>query len=92
MEMPFALKQAAEKLAEDLKPHEIKKHAEQISCRYRDKNAPARSVSGAAESAAYAVSRMPATFGAVSAVLRQAASFKELNPETMIDAGPSWVA
>lgn len=87
MEMPFALKQAAEKLAEGLKPHEIKKHAGQISSRYRDKNAPARSVSGAAESAAYAVSRMPATFGAVSAVLRQAASFKELSPETMIDAG-----
>lgn len=87
MEMPFALKQAAEKLTNGLKQHEIKEYAGRISRRYRDKNAPARSAAGAAESAAYAVSRMPATFGAASAVLQQAAALEGLNPKTMIDAG-----
>ena len=87
MDMPFVLKQAAEKLTDGLKPHEIKEHAERISRRYRDKNAAGRSAVGNLESAAYAVSRMPATFGAVSAVLRQAAACQGLPPKTMIDVG-----
>ncbi len=87
MEMPLSLRQAIETLTEGLESDKIKKHAEQISHRYRDKNALWRSAAGTQEAIVYAVSRMPATFGAVSAVLQQTKILNDFHPKTMIDIG-----
>lgn len=84
MEMPPVLKQAAERLVSA--GTAAKKNAQAISRRYRDEREEKRTIVDADEAAAYAVARMPATFGAIAFVLRQ---LKEtgLEPETLTDIG-----
>lgn len=85
MEMPFVLKQAAERLISD--GNAAKKDAQTISRRYRNEKTSARTIVDAGEAAAYAVSRMPATFGAIAFVLRRLKEETGLAPETLTDVG-----
>ncbi len=84
MEMPFVLKQAAERLVSA--GNAAKNNARAISRRYRDERAADRTIVDADEAAAYAVARMPATFGAIAFVLQQLKG-TGLAPETLTDAG-----
>jgi len=88
MEMPAVLKQKLDVLATGLKQSDIKQSAQQLSFRYRNETKHGQTlIGGKNDSVAYAVSRMPATFGALSFVLEQAAFLPDLFPETMVDAG-----
>lgn len=88
MEMPAALKQFLEDLTIGLKRNNLKKDAVRLSSRYRTEKRRGQSLTDdKADSVAYAVSRMPATFGALSLVLEQASALPNFFPETMIDVG-----
>ena len=88
MEMPVILKQKLEKLASEQRRDTIKKSAEKISFRYRNEIKRGQAlIKGGTDAVAYAVSRMPATFGALSLVLEQTAALPDFSPETMIDVG-----
>ena len=88
MEMPAVLKQKLDALTTGLKQSDIKQSARQLSFRYRNETKQGQTlIGGKNDSVAYAVSRMPATFGALSFVLGQAASLPDFFPETMVDAG-----
>ena len=70
MQLPSEIKTAAEETAAGFAHGDIAKAAESISARYRQERADGfRIVTKAAEAAAYAVTRMPATFAAVSSAL-----------------------
>lgn len=93
--LPAALAAA---VAERAKPEQLGAAAARLSAGYRA-NLPSRqAVPDAAGVAAYAASRMPATYAAVTAALdRLAAARPDLAPETVLDlgAGPgtaSWAA
>ena len=82
------LKQAVENLTAGLKQKEIKEHAQNISLRYRNEKETAnKGLANDTEAAVYAVSRMPATFGAVCSVFQSTPFFEHFYPETMIDVG-----
>lgn len=88
MDMPLILKQAVENLTAGLKQKEIKEHAQNISLRYRNEKETAnKGLANDTEAAVYAVSRMPATFGAVCSVFQSTPFFENFYPETMIDVG-----
>lgn len=88
MDMPLILKQAVENLTAGLQQKEIKKHAQRISLRYRNEKQTAnKALLNDTEAAVYAVSRMPATFGAVCSVFQSTPFFENFYPETMIDVG-----
>ena len=88
MEMPAVLKQSLETLTTGLKQKSLKKNAQDLSLRYRTQARKGQTlINGEQDSLAYAVSRMPATFGALSLVLEQAAALPDFSPETMVDAG-----
>lgn len=86
--MPLILKQAVENLTAGLKQKELKEHAQNISLRYRNEKETAnKGLANDTEAAVYAVSRMPATFGAVCSVFQSTPFFEHFYPETMIDVG-----
>ena len=88
MEMPVVLKQLLDGLIAGQGQNNIKKSAERISRRYRTETRNGQNlIDSETDSVAYAVSRMPATFGALSLVLEQAANLSGFSPETMIDVG-----
>ena len=88
MEMPAVLKQELERLTTGLKQDSVKKNAERLSIRYRTEEKKGQSlINGRSDSVAYAASRMPATFGAMSFVLAQVSSLPDFSAETMVDAG-----
>ena len=88
MEMPAVLRQLLEDLTTGLKQNAVKKNAEHLSFRYRtETKCGQKLIDGQGDSVAYAASRMPATFGALSLVLEQVASLPDFLPETMIDIG-----
>lgn len=88
MEMPVVLKQKLEELAVGLKQSDIKKNAERLSFRYRTETKQGQTLTnGRSDAVAYAVSRMPATFGALSLVMEQAAALPDFSPKTMLDVG-----
>ena len=88
MDMPLILKQAVENLTAGLKQKELKEHAQNISLRYRNEKETAnKGLANDTEAAVYAVSRMPATFGAVYSVFQSTPFFEHFYPETMIDVG-----
>ncbi len=88
MEMPAVLKQKLEELTTGLKQKDITAKAQRLSSRYRTESKKGQSlINGRFDSVAYAISRMPATFGALSFVMEQAAALPDFAPETMIDVG-----
>lgn len=88
MHLPQALREALEYYLHRIKQPELLRDAQAISLRYRTKSGKGeRLLTTGSEAAAYAVSRMPATFGAVSSALEQALISSGCHPETMLDAG-----
>lgn len=81
-DFPAILKQAAESLIDS--PRAAKRDAETISLRYRGETGAAKTLKSGAESAAYAVARMPATFAAADFVLRQ---LPDVGAKSLTDAG-----
>ena len=85
MEIPVVLRQLLDELIVGLKQDNIKKSAEQLSRRYRTKIRNGQNlIDGRTDSVAYAVSRMPATFGALSFVLEQVTVLSGFLSKTMI--------
>lgn len=88
MEMPVVLKQSLEELNAKSSQDNIKKSATKISLRYRTEIKKGQElIDGHADSVAYALSRMPATFGAISTVMAQAAEIPDFNPVSFTDVG-----
>lgn len=85
MELPIELRQLLEEQAGTFPLKQLTAAAAKMSEKYRSETGA--SISGSAETCAYAVVRMPATYGAASAALEQAA--KRFNGEisTMLDVG-----
>ncbi len=70
MQLPAEIKAEAEKIAAAFPHGDIARAAESISARYRQERADgSRIVTKAAEAAAYAAARMPATFAAISSAI-----------------------
>ncbi|MDR1643041.1 MAG: small ribosomal subunit Rsm22 family protein [Clostridiales bacterium] len=87
MEIPADLRAAIDKRAEGARKALIH-DAESISLKYRTQGGQGRAlVSTANEAAAYAVARMPATYGAVLGALGHALSIVNKKPKTLLDAG-----
>lgn len=88
MELPAALKEALEREAVAT-PASLAQSAQDLSLRYRQREAQGGSfLTGGRDAAAYAASRLPATYGAALAALRHgAACLPGFEPRTMLDAG-----
>lgn len=83
MDLPIRLRQALDACAADYSLTRLKQAAEQVSDTYRKvQRNGARLVTDKAAVVSYALSRMPATFGAVSMVLKEVPAC-----QTMLDVG-----
>lgn len=88
MELPIELKRLIEEAASGFNPKRLSSAAEGISKKYRAESADgSRLVTDSAETAAYSVVRMPATFGAVSFALTQARKHTETEILSVLDVG-----
>lgn len=88
MEIPQLLRGAIDGQLVGTKKDELMIDANNISLRYRTLSGKGeRLLTRDSEALAYAVARMPATFGSVYNVLNQAISSTECSPKTLIDAG-----
>lgn len=88
MEFPVALQSAIQQLAVKYPMAQLKNAAEEISRRYRQETGQGkRLLSQDLEAAAYAMARMPATFGAVASALGYALEAADFAPKTLLDAG-----
>lgn len=88
MDFPLPLRTALEARLDGLSQSQLIKNAQTLSVRYREKSGSGqRLLTTEAEAAAYAATRMPATFGAVSAALSYALQCTDLRPATLLDAG-----
>ena len=86
--MPVILKQKIEALTGGQKQNGVRESAARLSSRYRTAERRGQTlIESGLDAVSYAVSRMPATFGAFSVVLEQAAGIPDFSPKTMIDAG-----
>ena len=88
MNFPQSLQDALVQLLSGMRQEDMVRDAQEISRRYRlQSGSGSRLLTREAEAAAYAASRMPATFGAVySALLNALASYGQ-TPQNLIDAG-----
>src|SRR5437763_12591625 len=71
MALPAELAQAIERETSRLNSAELRRAAEELSRRYRDDGGCKQLVTSPAKRAAYLLTRLPATFAAISAVLRE---------------------
>lgn len=86
IDLPSDLSAAVRRLAEGRKG--LSDSSARISAHYRRRGASRQVIGGADDAIAYALSRMPATYAAVSAVLGEArARAPEFTPRTLLDAG-----
>ena len=88
--MTFSLTDILSGLDADVKTGVLKKNAADLSARYRDKTALSgrRPMTTQSDAVAYALSRMPATYGAAERVFRQIkAAFDETAVNTLTDVG-----
>lgn len=85
MELPIELRQLLEEQAGAFPLKQLTAAAAKMSEKYRSETGA--SISGSAETCAYAVVRMPATYGAASAALEQAAKRFDGEISTMLDVG-----
>ena len=96
--LPQALQSALDALICGADEAQLARDARAVSEAYRTRTGTGvRLVSRAGEAAAYAASRMPATFAAVQASLREALEASGLRPQTLLDCGAgtgaaSWAA
>ncbi len=97
-ELPAALTAALSDLAEGLDGPGLLRDARAISEAYRTRTGLGeRLLTREGEAAAYALSRMPATFAAIRAALFEALRASDLQPHTLLDCGAgtgaaSWAA
>lgn len=85
-DLPADLSAAVRRLAEGRKG--LGDSSARISAHYRQRGASRQVIGGADDAVAYALSRMPATYAAVSAVLDELrARAPEFAPRTLLDAG-----
>jgi ribosomal protein RSM22 (predicted rRNA methylase) len=88
MNFPQSLQGALEQLLSGIRQEDMVRDAQAISRRYRlQSGSGSRLVTRDEEAAAYAASRMPATFGAVYDALAKALASYGKYPKTLIDAG-----
>jgi ribosomal protein RSM22 (predicted rRNA methylase) len=88
MIFPPSLQNALEQLSSEIRREDLVRDAQAISLRYRTQGGlGSRLLTRETEAAAYAASRMPATFGAVRDALTKALASCGKNPKTLIDAG-----
>ena len=88
MKLPTALAQAIARRSEQFSAKELATAAAELSQRYRSATARPAALGSELERAAYLLTRMPATFAACSAVLRElTARAPELLPVSMLDLG-----
>lgn len=98
MELPYTLLRAIEDLASGNSTSDLQKAAQRLSERYRDsKRSGQPLLSDRCEAAAYAITRMPATYGAVFSALNWALEHTNCRPSTLLDVGAgtgaaSWAA
>ena len=100
MDIPETLREALRRATVETPDAQIVEDARRISRRYRDRTASARFIQSRSEALAYAVTRMPATSGAVSSALdyaleRQGRQIKSLRSLLDVGAGTgaaSWAA
>lgn len=86
--LPTELGAAVAALLEARRHAPLAQRAQEISAKYRANAPSARVIGGMSDAVAYALSRMPATFAAVSAVLAQLqAQAPEFRVRTLLDAG-----
>lgn len=88
MEIPQTLRAALEVEIKGVQQAQIMNDAQAISMRYRTESGKGkRLLTRDTEAVAYAVARMPATFGAVSMALQHALEDSQCYPETLLDVG-----
>ena len=88
MEFPAALTNAIQQLAAGYPMAQLKSAAQELSRRYRQETGQGKVLlSEDLQAAAYALARMPATFGAVAAALGYALEAADFAPKTLLDAG-----
>ncbi len=88
MDLPISLLRAIENLASGSSTADLQKAAQRLSERYRDsKRSGQPLLSDRTEAAAYAISRMPATYGAVYSALNWAFDHTDCRPATLLDVG-----
>lgn len=88
MELPAALREAMEQQLNGVQSGKMIQDAQALSLRYRTQSGRGeRLLTGENEACAYAVARMPATFGAVLSSLEQTLEVTGYRPETLLDAG-----
>ena len=98
MELPIELKIAIDKQIHGLDYAALKRDLQSLGIRYRTQsNQGRRLLTRHQEAAAYAIARMPATYGAVFTALSHALAMTPLRPATVLDAGAgtgaaSWAA
>lgn len=98
MELPYSLLRAIEDLASGCTVSDLQKAAQRLSERYRDsKRSGQPLLSDRLEAAAYAITRMPATYGAVYSALNWALEHSPCRPLSLLDVGAgtgagSWAA
>lgn len=88
MELPNDLKFAIEQQTVDISQSNLRSAAEEISLRYRNETGEGkRLVSTAIDTLAYAIVRMPATYGAVSSALNYSLDINHPGIKTVLDVG-----
>ena len=89
MELPAPLRATIEELAAETGASRLLQDAQALSRRYREESGKGnRLLTGDAEAAAYAASRMPATFGALAAAMRYAEeTVPDFHPSSLLDVG-----
>jgi ribosomal protein RSM22 (predicted rRNA methylase) len=97
-DLPPDLRSALDQLAQGKSRREFAQRAEAISDLYRSGGGSRAAIQDSADALAYALTRMPATFAAIAAVLAATRdAWPEFSPRTLIDAGAgpgtaAWVA
>ena len=91
MELPILLKEKLEQEIDEIELKKLKQSAQNISEKYRDKSSnkmSTRLIASREDAVAYAVSRMPATYGAVYSALKHSLEMMP-NAEitSLLDAG-----
>lgn len=88
MEFPAALTNAIQQLAAGYPMAQLKSAAQELSRRYRQETGQGKVLLNEdLQAAAYALARMPATFGAVASALGYALEAADFAPKTLLDAG-----
>lgn len=86
--LPAELQDAIRRVAEGRDRTALRDSSTRISEHYRARGASRQVIAGGGDAVAYALSRMPATFAAVTTVLGElTARTSDFNPLTLLDAG-----